>query len=116
MTEQATCKKCGSELPANAPAGVCPRCLLQAGLLESSPEVSAATDATILTDSTAPSDRTNDLPTVREGASSKTIPEPGEKIRYFGEYTADEPLWRAYPASRYPRPEASREWSINCGI
>ncbi len=86
MTEKTTCKKCGSELPANAPAGVCPRCLLQAGLLESSPEVSAATDATILLDSTAPSDQTNDLPTVREGASSKTIPEPGEKIRYFGEY------------------------------
>lgn len=82
MTEKTTCKKCGSDLPPNAPAGVCPRCLLQAGLLESSPEASAATDATILTDSTAPSDRTNDLPT----ASSKTIPEPGEKIRYFGEY------------------------------
>ena len=86
MTEKITCKKCGSELPPNAPAGICPRCLLQAGLLESSPEVSAATDATILMDSTARSNQTNDPCTMREGASAKTIPEPGEKIRYFGEY------------------------------
>lgn len=87
MPGTTTCKKCGNELPTNAPSGVCPRCLLQAGLLESSPEMtSAATDAMILTDSTAPSDRESDLPTLRGGSSSKDAPDPGEKVRYFGEY------------------------------
>ena len=32
MTEAKTCPKCGAELPTNAPAGVCPRCLMLAGL------------------------------------------------------------------------------------
>jgi len=82
MTEKTTCKKCGNALPTNAPAGVCPRCLLQAGLLESSPEMNRSqNDATILTDSAAPYGRAIDLSTVGEGASSKNIPEPGEKSR-----------------------------------
>ena len=83
MTDSKTCAKCGNELPANAPAGICPRCLLQAGMLESSPEMlSAGTDA----HSTAPPDRPNIEPTLREGAASKNTPETGEKVRYFGEY------------------------------
>jgi hypothetical protein len=86
MTEKRVYPKCGNELPSNAPAGVCPRCLLQAGLMELSPEmVSAGTDATVLTDSTAPSDRANELPTVRDVATSKIAPVTGEKVRYFGE-------------------------------
>ncbi len=32
MTETKSCPKCGSALPADAPAGICPKCLLQAGL------------------------------------------------------------------------------------
>jgi predicted Ser/Thr protein kinase len=32
MAETNTCPKCGAELPANAPAGICPPCLLKAGL------------------------------------------------------------------------------------
>ena len=87
MTDKISCNRCGSELPANAPAGVCPRCLLQAGLLESTAEIaSAVIDATIQMDSIAPSGRANDLPTERDGASSGNTPEPGEKLRYFGEY------------------------------
>jgi hypothetical protein len=86
MTEKRVYPKCGNELPSNAPAGVCPRWLLQAGLMELSPEmVSAGTDATVLTDSTAPSDRANELPTVRDVATSKIAPVTGEKVRYFGE-------------------------------
>lgn len=83
------CPGCGGLLPVNAPAGVCPRCLLQAGLAESVSAAtdSAATDATILTGSTdaAVSDRSP--PTMRDGAlSTEPIPETGEKVRYFGEY------------------------------
>lgn len=87
MAEKTTCPKCGNELPTNAPAGVCPRCLLQAGMGESSPEVaSAEADATILTELTGRSDQESDPPTVREDLFAKNSPEVGEKVRYFGEY------------------------------
>ena len=36
MTKQPQCPKCGTQLPADAPAGLCPKCLVQAGL-ESEP-------------------------------------------------------------------------------
>lgn len=32
MPESTTCPKCGARLPGNAPSGICPRCLMQAGL------------------------------------------------------------------------------------
>lgn len=32
MSEAMTCSKCGKILPVDAPAGVCPKCLLAAGL------------------------------------------------------------------------------------
>ena len=87
MTEMETCPNCGIEVPANAPAGICPRCLLLAGMGESSPAlVSAEVAATILTDSAATSDLANEVPTVRGGPSSRNAPETGEKVRYFGEY------------------------------
>lgn len=35
MTEAKTCPKCGAEVPANGPAGICPKCLMQVGLEES---------------------------------------------------------------------------------
>jgi predicted Ser/Thr protein kinase len=38
MSELHVCPQCGSEIPANAPAGLCPKCLLKAGL-ESQPPV-----------------------------------------------------------------------------
>lgn len=87
MTDKNICSRCETELPLNAPAGVCPRCLLQAGMLESSPEIShAAIDATILTDSTTPSDRANEPPTVRDEEFPTRTLQTGEKVRYFGEY------------------------------
>ena len=36
MNTAATCPKCGAVVPADAPAGLCPQCLLDAGLAESS--------------------------------------------------------------------------------
>jgi predicted Ser/Thr protein kinase len=32
MAESKMCPKCGAELPQNAPSGICPKCLMQAGL------------------------------------------------------------------------------------
>ena len=34
MVEQSRCPHCGSKLLANAPSGVCPQCLLKAGLVD----------------------------------------------------------------------------------
>jgi serine/threonine protein kinase len=50
MTETKTCPKCGTALPENAPAGICPKCLMQAGLAserdaESSPRLNPTTHA-----------------------------------------------------------------------
>jgi len=36
MAEERNCPKCGIELPANAPEGLCPQCLMKAGLQASS--------------------------------------------------------------------------------
>ena len=41
MAETKTCPKCRAELPDNAPSGICPKCLMQAGL-ESKQEVASA--------------------------------------------------------------------------
>ena len=40
MTEPRCCPQCGAEIPVDAPAGLCPKCLLQAGF-ESQPSVAA---------------------------------------------------------------------------
>jgi len=32
MAEKTNCTKCGTELPANAPKGLCPKCLMKAGM------------------------------------------------------------------------------------
>jgi serine/threonine protein kinase len=41
MAETKICPKCRAELPDNAPSGICPKCLMQAGL-ESEQEVASA--------------------------------------------------------------------------
>ena len=43
MAETKTCPKCGAELPVNAPSGICPKCLMQAGL-ESEQDPGSATE------------------------------------------------------------------------
>jgi serine/threonine protein kinase len=45
MNELARCPKCGTGLPADAPAGLCPKCLVQAGL-ESEPNSEAVPQPT----------------------------------------------------------------------
>ncbi len=43
MAETKTCPKCGAELPNNAPSGICPKCLMKAGL-ESEQDVGSASE------------------------------------------------------------------------
>src|SRR5688572_23637594 len=75
MAECKTCSKCQTELPANAPAGVCPKCLLQAGLGEP-----------------AGGDDLRNQPTLAGSVIQPTFvgpeaqPASSVKVRYFGEY------------------------------
>ena len=59
------CAKCGAELPAHLPAGLCPKCLLEAGL------------------ETQPQNGPNDTVVLPPPAALKGIPQPGE---VFGHY------------------------------
>ena len=87
MTETRICQKCGTELVANALAGVCPRCLLQAGMNEPSLQpANSSDDATVLASSTAPQERAHEPSTVKDEESRGSAVVPGQKIRYFGEY------------------------------
>lgn len=45
MTDGLNCPKCRAELPSNAPAGMCPRCLMEAALAGSSDEDQARADS-----------------------------------------------------------------------
>src|SRR5262249_5675449 len=46
MTEARTCSECGDSLPADAPQGLCPKCLIRLGLEKDSRESGAATTQT----------------------------------------------------------------------
>ena len=48
MTEKASCPNCGNELPFGAPAGVCPRCLLEAGLSTQVPDAMSSANQVAL--------------------------------------------------------------------
>ena len=71
MTATETCPECGQTLPADAPAGVCPKCLLAVGL-------TAAEDTLI---------------EVSEHTSSSGSLPNVTKIRYFGDYELLEEIY-----------------------
>ncbi len=77
MTEPTTCPRCGEILPADAPAGVCPKCLLAAGL-DSFDDDSFDGEAIEPTEGLSSSDQTGPLTTVR----------------YFGDYEILEEIAR----------------------
>jgi tRNA A-37 threonylcarbamoyl transferase component Bud32 len=55
MAEESTCPRCGAGLPANAPKGLCPQCLMRAGIHAGS---ECETDGTSDTESQTPADAT----------------------------------------------------------
>jgi serine/threonine protein kinase len=69
--ETRLCTYCGTELPANSPAGLCPRCVQQsAGTgTDGGPHPSIAKD-----------------PTLAPRATGSFAPVPGAGLRYFGDY------------------------------
>ncbi len=72
MTETKTCPRCGKNLPADAPVGVCPKCLLAAGLDSFDDEGIERT----------------------EGLSSSEQAPPVTTVRYFGDYELLEEIAR----------------------
>jgi WD40 repeat protein/serine/threonine protein kinase len=83
MSSQSHCPNCGDRLPLDAPAGQCPKCLLQAGLSDSGTDL--ADGATVIS-SVGNLENVSELPpTVRDG-SSPGFPELGTRVQYFGDY------------------------------
>ncbi len=85
MADERTCPDCGAAMPPDAPEGICPACLMAAGL-ESAPSVHD--DPTLPLD---PRNRDGGPATTDDRASppSPTAEQPGPNlgtVRYFGDY------------------------------
>ncbi len=72
MAEERHCSECGGKLPADAPQGLCPKCLMKAGL-ESDAEA----------DKTATPDDQSDVPTNATPPGRFVPPEPAELGKQF---------------------------------
>jgi len=72
MAEERHCSECGGELPADAPQGLCPQCLMKLGL---------PTGAEI--DKAAPSDHSSDMPTSGPAPAGFAPPAPAELAEQF---------------------------------
>src|SRR5262245_38822929 len=108
MAERERCPSCGSELPINAPQGLCPACLLRQGLGTEASGTGVPHEETVpapgaeMTASLAPRptgmapDPTADHPVAPGGepAGHDGPPEPGTRVRYFGDYELIKELGR----------------------
>ena len=92
MKPETKCIRCGAEIVADAPEGLCPRCLLAAGL---NPQDSAETrlDATASTEAEDPhreappkSPDSNLVDPILPERPAEGPVEPGNKLKYFGDY------------------------------
>ena len=102
MAEARTCPQCGAELSPDTPQGLCPRCLLEAGLsvdagsvLESAPTL-PATPASFDRNEDAVDPNSVTLPSGAAPAAPRSFPEPapGAKLHYFGDYEIIEEIAR----------------------
>lgn len=84
MSTNKTCPVCSTELPPDAPAGVCPKCLLKAGLND--PASESTDDATLFTGYAAPADALTIPPIEHDAAAIVTAPPIGTKVKYLGDY------------------------------
>ena len=72
MANEKLCPQCGGQLPADAPQGLCPQCLMKAGL-QTGADVNKADSV----------DAQSDLPTSAAPPSEFVPPEPAELARQF---------------------------------
>src|SRR5262245_51307290 len=123
MAEPQRCPNCGREMPAHAPQGLCPACLL-GGVLDSQEESQSLQGEPQSTTATPgePATTVGDASTVDDGTTISVIPqqsgpptdpappanfvpseglagdagsvEPGTRIRYFGDYEIRRELGR----------------------
>ena len=95
MTESKKCPECGAELPADAPAGICPKCLLQAGMGESITDAPDDADpATLPMDPLTPAQAPTLPPAEANVVQAGTVPPIGTKVQYFGDYELNEEIAR----------------------
>ncbi len=85
MTTKRKCPQCGAELPSEAPQGLCPKCLIKAGLPDGVGTNSQMPPGQTM--AISPADLVPEAPTQPPAASSG-IPRlsPLSKVRYFGDY------------------------------
>ena len=101
MAERERCPDCGAELPANAPRGLCPACLLKHALDSDDAGPSQTVDSTV--GDSEPNAPEGDAARANEETTSASLsapvfspdtptvdgtdtPVPGMAIRYFGDY------------------------------
>lgn len=71
MAKERSCPKCGAELPANAPEGLCPRCLMKCAQQETEQASNAESEAV------------SDVPTSATPPGRFVPPEPAELAKQF---------------------------------
>lgn len=92
MTQLKKCSTCGTVLPPDAPAGVCPRCLLKAGMDDSAN--ACADDATLVGEPRPTVSRRDEQVTEPDTSLSSDVSPAGTKVRYFGDYELLEEISR----------------------
>tara|TARA_R110002072_G_scaffold303099_1_gene493543 strand:+ start:293828 stop:295330 length:1503 start_codon:yes stop_codon:yes gene_type:complete len=90
--QQNECQKCGTTLPPDAPVGICPRCLLKAGIDESAD--SSDVDATVISSPGPAETNPRESGIQPEAPSDAEIPSAGTRLRYFGDYELLEEIAR----------------------
>ena len=85
--ENRICPECGSRVAADAPAELCPKCLLQAGLgnLESE-KPTPDHDATLLVEPVSAATDETIVPTQLDVGGPAKVPPVGSKVQYLGDY------------------------------
>ena len=119
MTDTNRCPRCGAERPADAPGGLCPRCLLQfaigAGLSGDKPSPDEHDVETLATEGARAQGRTRarmrgSRPLIGpdlDGGNGKPAPLPkGTSVRYFGDYELQQVLGAGRHGDRLQGPPA----------
>src|SRR5688500_8377842 len=86
MNGQRTCPKCGTVLPLDAPEGLCPQCLIQAGLSNNATGTASSSDERTVVDSPIAASIIESALRIPHSAIST--------VRYFGDYELLEEIAR----------------------